>query len=218
MANALNVLHRSPLFSKDEFVREAGVLFQPKLGGTLPFLKVWQLQRRGYGSHFGRLAHTDGEQVLRGLIDQGVPMIVDIYPAFQLGSLRIYGLHATVLVGYSDPYIDAHGQRREEYYLIDAEWPKLGEFQLSQNDVDRDGDGVAEHYPGNRTLTRAEFLGLWSSRNYAPIFRSQREHDEWYRRTIQPVKPWPVIGRLAETLLFGSDDRLIQPTPTAWAL
>jgi hypothetical protein len=81
LANALNLLHGEPRFTKDEFIREAGLLFQPKFGGTLPPLKALQLRRRGYGAHFGNLSHTDAERVLRDLIDRSVPVIVDIYPA-----------------------------------------------------------------------------------------------------------------------------------------
>jgi hypothetical protein len=207
MANALNLLAGAPRYHKNDFIREAGLFFQPRLGGTLPFLKALQLRRRGYGAHFGNLSHTDAEAVLRDLIDRGVPAIVDIYPVFQLGRLRIFGQHATVLVGYSEPYRDASGALREEYYLIDAQWPALGEFSLTANDVDRDGDGVAENYPGNRTLARSEFLRLWTSRNYCPIFRTQREHDAWYAATIERAAGPPLIGPLIQTVI-GSDDRV----------
>jgi hypothetical protein len=209
IANALNLLNQAARYSKDEFIREAGLLFQPRLGGTLPFLKALQLRRRGYGAHFGNLARSDAERVVRGLIDQGVPMIVDIYPAFQLGRLRVFGQHATVLVGYSEPYRDAQGGRREEYYLIDAQWPSLGGFRLDANDADRDGDGVVEHYPGNRTLARGEFLRLWSSRNYCPIFPDAAAHRRWRDQTLRrPARR--SVGRRIAGLVIGSDDRLAE--------
>jgi hypothetical protein len=210
-ANALNLLVGAARYHKDEFIREAGLLFQPDLGGTLPPLKAWHLRRRGYGAHFGNLAHTDAEAVLRGLIDRGVPVIVDIYSALQFGAIRVYGQHATVLVGYSEPYVDAAGVRREEYYLVDAQWPRLGEFDLRSNDTDRDGDGIPEVFPGNRTLSRAQFLRLFTSRNYCPVFHSRAEHDAWYRETVAPPRRFPLLGRLLQMLLFGSDDRLRAP-------
>jgi hypothetical protein len=49
---------------------------------------VLQLRRRGYSTHFVNLSRTDGEHVLRNLIDRGVPVIVDIYPAIQ--SVRLH--------------------------------------------------------------------------------------------------------------------------------
>ena len=208
LANGCNLLEGAPRYTKDEFIREVGPLFQASMGGTLPPIKAIQLRRRGYGSHFGNLAHTDGERVLHGLIDMGVPVIVDIYPTLVFGPLRFYGQHATVLAGYSDPYTDANGVQREEYYLVDAQWPALGTFDLASNDTDRDGDGSAEPYPGNRTLSRFDFLQLWSSRNYCPIFRSQVAHDAWYDQTIQRDPGLPLIGWLGQEALFGSDDRL----------
>lgn len=208
MANATNVLLGDARYTKDEFIREAGILFQSKMGGTLPPLKAIQLRRRGFGAHFGNLAHTDGERVLRDLIDLHVPVIIDIYPGFEMGGLRIYGQHAVVLAGYSAPYVDVAGVLREEYYLIDAQWPALGNFDLAANDADRDGDGTAEMYPGNRTLSRTEFQRLWWSRNYCPIFRTQVAHDAWYARTLRRHVGVPLLGHLTQGLLFGSDDRL----------
>jgi hypothetical protein len=208
IANALNLLAGEPRHAKEEFIREVGPLFQPRLGGTLPPLKALQLRRRGYGAHFGNLARTDGERVLRGLVDRGVPVIVDIYTAFQLGTTRVYGMHATLLVGYSDPYRDAAGTPREEYYLVDPGWPEVGRFDLAPNNADRDGDGVAEPFPGNRTLERAELLRLWTTRNYCPVFRTQREQREWYAATLRREPGLPLVGLLGQALLFGSDDRL----------
>lgn len=208
LANALNLLHGAARYTREEFIRELGPLFQPKLGGTFPPLKAVQLRRRGYGAHFGNLSHTDAERVLKGLVDRGVPTIVDIYAALQIGGLRLWGQHATVLVGYSLPFRDATGALHEEYYLVDAQWPELGRFDLAFNDVDRDGDGVPERYPGNRTLSRHEFLRLWSSRNYCPVFRTPAEHDAWYRATMRRAPGPPVAGWIGQSLLFGSDDRL----------
>lgn len=208
IANALNLLAGAPRHNKEEFIREVGPLFQPRLGGTLPPLKAIQLRRRGYGAHFGSLARTDGERVLRGLVDRGVPAIVDIYTAFQRGTTRVFGMHATLLVGYSEPYYDAAGHLREEYYLVDPQWPDLGRFELAANNVDRNGDGVPEPFPGNRTLTRAGFLKLWTTRNYCPVFRTPEEHRAWYGSTLRREAGPPLIGALLQALLFGSDDRV----------
>jgi hypothetical protein len=208
IANALNLLAGEPRYSRHEFIREAGPLFQPRLGGTLPPLKAFQLRRRGFGAHYGRLAHTDAERVLRGLVHLGVPTIVDIYPAIQRGRLRVYGQHATLLVGYSLPFRDAAGALREEYYLVDSQWPALGQFDLAANDADRDGDGAPEAYPGNRTLARHEFLKLWPTRTYCPVFPTHAAHAAWYRATLRRRRGAPGLGWLAQTLLFGSDDRL----------
>ncbi|HWQ15526.1 MAG TPA: hypothetical protein VNL77_22180 [Roseiflexaceae bacterium] len=208
IANALNLLAGARRYAQEEFIHEVGPLFQPRLGGTLPPLKALQLRRRGYGAHFGNLARTDGEHVLRGLVDRGVPTIVDIYTAFQLSTTRVYGMHATLLVGYSEPYRDASGRLREEYYLVDPGWPEVGRFDLASNDADRDGDGVAELFPGNRTLERHEFLRLWTTRNYCPVFPTRAAHAAWYRATLRRAPGPPLLGRLAQALLFGSDDRV----------
>jgi hypothetical protein len=204
-ANALNLLIGEPRYSKDEFIREAGVLFQPRLGGTISPLKAWQIRRRHYGSHFGNLSRTTFEPVLRDLVDRGVPTIVELGVAFQLGGLMIYGLHSVVLVGYSDPYADAHGQIHEEYYVVDSQWPVAGPFDLHSNDVDRDGDGVAESFPGNRTLSRDEFRRLFRTGLYCPVFPTPEAHDAWYR-TLRVLPRVPGIGWLNQTFVSGSYD------------
>ena len=203
LSNALNTLDHQHLYDPNHFKRAVGPLFQARLGGTLPFLKSWLLNRHGFGSHFGNLRYTNAEFVLRQLIDMRVPILVDIYTAAQFGYTRIYGQHAVVLVGYSDPFVDATGTRREEYYLIDSEWPKLGAFDVAYNNVDRDGDGVAEDYPGNRTLSRNQFMRIFTTRCYTPIFRNQMAHTHWYNATFIPNHP-----SLWERMITGSNDRL----------
>lgn len=203
LANALNTQVDAFVHTPDEFIREAGPLFQPDWGGTVPALKVWQLRKRGYGSHFGNLRYTDCEYVLCQLIDMGIPCIIDIYTARQVGLTRVFGQHAVVLVGYSNQFIDENGRARREYYIIDSQWPALGDFQILHNNVDRDGDGIAEDYPGNRTLARAEFLQIYSTRCYAPIFPSQLAHDRWYSRTFRARTP-----TLWERYMTGSNDVL----------
>lgn len=204
-ANALNLLSRAPRYSKDLFVRESLFLFQPRLGGTISPLKAWQIHQHGFGTHFGNLSHTDYETVLRDLVDRGIPTIVELGVAFELGRVLIYGKHSVVLVGYSDLYQDATGQVREEYYVVDSQWPLEGPFTLSSNDVDRDGDGVAETFPGNRTLERDEFRRLFRTGLYCPVFRTQQEHDAWYRQ-LRPVSRFPVIGWFNQMLFTGSYD------------
>lgn len=204
MTNALNCLSKDYVYQVDDFIREVGPLFQAQWGGTLPPLKAWQLRRRGYGSHYGNLRFTDCEHVLRQLIDLHIPIIIDIYTGMQVGMRRIYGQHAVVLVGYSDPYRDANGVERVEYYLIDSEWPHLGAFDISANDVDRDGDGIAEEYPGNRTLARHDFLRIYTTRCYAPIFHTPAAHETWYHATFQTHR-----RSLWERAVSGSNDRLL---------
>lgn len=203
LANALNTLEQQRRFDPAQFKRAVGPLFQAKLGGTLPPLKSMLLKQLGYGSHFGNLRFTHAEFVLRQLIRMRVPVLVDIYTAAQFGFTRFYGQHAVVLVGYSDPYIDASGTRREEYYLIDSEWPRLGEFRVDYNDVDRNGDGEIEDYPGNRTISRNQFMRIFSTRCYTPIFPSPIAHTRWYAQTFIPHRP-----SLWERLITGSNDKL----------
>ncbi len=203
LANALNTQHQTWKYDAKQFKHAVGPLFQARLGGTFPSLKSYLLRRLGYGAHFGNLRFTDCEYVLRQLIDMRIPVLIDIYTAAQVGFTRIYGQHSVVLVGYSDAYTDAQGQHREEYYLIDSEWPRLGVFNSEDNNVDRDGDGIAEDYPGNRTLNRAQFHRIYTTRCYTPIFPTQPQHDAWYQRTFVPHKP-----SLAESVVFGSNDRL----------
>ena len=184
------------------FIRELGIWFQPRIGGTLPYFKSKQLLSRGYGSHFGNLRYTDCEKVLCQLIDMAIPCIIDIYTATQVGRRRIFGQHAVVLVGYSDRYMDAQRETRQEYYVIDSQWPALGDFQIISNNVDRDGDGIVEDYPGNRTFSRTQFLQLFTTRCYAPVFPTPLAHARWYASTIEPHTPtW------RERYITGSNDR-----------
>lgn len=206
LANVLNMMNATPRYSPAQFVRELGVFFQPAFGGTFPFFKSRQLQAHGYGSHFGSLRYTDCEKVLCQLIDMAVPSIVDIYTATQIGRHRIYGQHAVVLVGYSDAYVDATGHTRHEYYFIDSQWPKLGAFDIQTNNIDRNGDGIVEDYPGNRTLSRAEFLRVYTTRCYAPVFANQLAHDRWYTETMQAHR-----ASAYERYISGSYDRLKSP-------
>ena len=206
LANALNTRASAFIHTPAEFIREAGPLFQPNMGGTIPALKVWQLRKRGYGSHFGNLRFTDCEYVLCQLINMGIPCIIDIYTARQVGFTRVFGQHAVVLVGYSDQFVDKNGGARREYYIIDSQWPALGDFKIDANNVDRDGDGVSEDYPGNRTLVRNEFLRIFSTRCYAPIFPSQLAHDRWYALTFRTHTP-----ALWERYVSGSNDVLAHP-------
>jgi hypothetical protein len=203
LANALNTMQNAFLYDPQALKRRVGFLFQARLGGTFPFLKSMLLRQLGFGSHFGNLRYTDAEFVLRQLIDMHIPVLVDIYTAAQFGLTRFYGQHSVVLVGYSHRFRDAWGNDHEEYYLIDSEWPRLGSFSVTQNNIDRDGDGIAEDYPGNRTVSRAQFLKIFTTRCYSPIFPSQSLHDQWYCNTFAQHTP-----RLWEKLVSGTNDRL----------
>ncbi len=212
-SNALNLLVRDLRFRKDDFVRQAGLLFQPRLGGTPSPMTGWLIRRHGFGTHFGNLSRTDYELVLRDLIDRGVPAIVEI----GLDPVNMYGGHSIVLVGYSDPYRDHAGQLREEYYFVDAQYPALGQVSLATNDVDVDGDDVAEPFPGNRTIARHELRELYPKKIYYPVFPTQADHDAWYRQNLRPDPAPPLLGWLLGPLLTGSYDVWIGPRSAAQA-
>lgn len=195
-ANALNLLVGSAVFDKDAFVRGAGMLFQRKWGGTPSFVTGQLIKRHGFGTHFGMLEPGSRELVLRNLIDQGVPVCIEL-GANKLGPLTIYGEHTIVLVGYSERYVDAAGMAHEEYYFVDAQYPTdSGNFGPHTNDVDRDGDGVSEHFPGNRTLDRADFLNNYPTGIYFPVFPTQQSHDAWCAAHIVSRQP-SLIERFA---------------------
>jgi hypothetical protein len=204
-SNALNLMVRTLRFRKDDFVRWAGMLYQPKFGGTPSPVTTWLIQRVGFGTHFGNLRHTDYELVLRNLLDRGVPVIIEL-GVVKIGSLAVSGQHSVVLIGYSEPFRDSSGQLREEYYLVDAQWPQLGQLSLSSNDRDVDGDGVVEVFPGNRTLTRQELSDNYPMRTYFPVFPTQAEHDAWYRENMRAQGNIPLLSKLTGQLVTGSSD------------
>ena len=205
-ANALNLLIGERRFDKDQFLRDAGFFFQRKLGGSPSPITGWLIKRQGFGTHFGSLRQTDAEAVLHDLIDRRVPVILEL-GANQWGPLKVYGQHSVVLVGYSDSYTDAGGQSHREYYFVDAQYPDdRSTFGLHTNDVDRDGDGVAEHFPGNRTIARDLFLHDFPTGIYFPVFPSQAEHDRWYGQHIRPVAQLPILNKLIAGFLTGTLD------------
>jgi hypothetical protein len=212
-ANAMNLVLGQPRFDKEALLRAAGVFFRRSLGGSPSFVTEWLLRGNGFGTHFGNLSQTDGEAVLRDLIDRKVPVVVELW-ANKIAGFTLFGLHSVVLVGYSDPYTDATGQRREEYYVVDAQYPALGNLDLAANDADRNGDGVPEVFPGNRTFERAEFRQIYPTGIYFPVFRSQAEHDAWYVANMEPVPRLPVLGPLADRYVTGRIDRW-RGTPVA---
>lgn len=205
-AIALNLLLGRQEFHKDAFVSEAGALFQRSIGGSPSFVTATLIKRHGFGTHFGMLRGPDREIVLRDLIDRGVPVCIEL-GANKLGPLTVFGQHTVVLVGYSDPYTDARGQRHEEYFFVDAQYPpEGGVFGLHTNDLDRDGDGILEHYPGNRTMTRSEFLPNFPTGIYFPVFGTQTEHDAWYDAHIRPGRRSSSFRGIAERWLTGTHD------------
>jgi hypothetical protein len=210
-ANAINLLLRRKAYDKDAFIHAAGIWFRRQVfggaGGTPSFVTGWLIKKHGFGTHFGSLKRTDAEAVLRGLIDRGIPIVVELGANKVLGPLTLWGQHSVVLVGYSDPYMDAQGRRYEEYYFVDAQYPSLtAGFGLETNDVDQDGDGVAEHYPGNRTIDRAAFMRDYPTGIYYPVFPSQAEHDDWAAAHLTTAPRFPVIGALNDTLFTGTLD------------
>ena len=204
-SNAANLLAQAQRYRKDDFVREAGVFFQPQWGGTPSPVTTWLLKRHGFGTHFGNLQRTDYEAVLRDLIDRGVPVIIEL-GMVKMGSVAVSGQHSVVLVGYSEPFHDQSGQLREEYYIVDAQWPALGQFSLASNNRDFNGDSVVEEFPGNRTLTRAELSIAYPMRTYFPVFATQADHDAWYSRHIGVDSGFPLFGGLAGQFVTGSRD------------
>jgi hypothetical protein len=205
-ANALNILLGQRRFDKDQFVREAGLWFQRKLGGSPSPITGWLIKRQGFGTHFGTLRQTDREAVLRDLIDRRIPVVLEL-GANKWGPITIFGQHSVVLVGYSDRYQDAAGQAHEEYYFVDAQYPPdRSTFGLHTNDVDRDGDGAAESFPGNRTIPRELFLRDYPTGIYFPVFPSQAAHDEWYAQHIRPSASVPLVGGLVARALTGTVD------------
>lgn len=205
-ANALNLLrHGSRIYDKDQFVREAGLLFQRKLGGTPSFVTETLLRRHGAGTHFGNLSQTNGEAVLRDLIRRGVPVAIELGQTM-IGPFKLYGQHSVLLVGYSDRYVDQQGVAREEYYLLDAQHIVDGQFGMQTNNVDRDGDGAPESYPGNRTLERDEFWRQYPTGIYFPVFPSQAEHDAWYAGHIRAESGHSIVNRLRDRYMTGSYD------------
>jgi hypothetical protein len=209
-SNALNLIVHSLRFRKDDFVRWAGLLYQPKLwGGTASPVTTWLIQRNGFGTHFGNLRRTDYELVLRDLLDRSIPVIIELGEV-KVGPLAVSGQHSVVLVGYREPFRDSSGQMREEYYLVDAQWPLLGSISLSSNDRDADGDGVVESFPGNRTLTRQELRDNYSMRTYFPVFPTQSDHDAWYRANIR-AEGIPLLSSLTGSLVTGSNDIWVGP-------
>ncbi len=206
-ANALNLLVQAPRFNKNDFVHEAGILFQRNLGGTPSPVTGQLIQRHGFGTHFGNLSQTDCEGLLRSLIDHGVPAVIEL-GVVKVGPFAIYGQHSVVLVGYSDPFRDHSGQMNEEYYLVDSQWPpqNLESISLRDNDRDVDGDGVAEIFPGNRTMTRQEFRDHYIMKIYFPVFMTQAAHDEWYHANMRAIRGVPLLSSLTGAILTGSYD------------
>jgi hypothetical protein len=206
-ANALNLVSKKRQFSKDRFVREAGLLFQRNLGGSPSPLTGWLIRRHGFGTHFGNLSHTNYEQVLCELIDLGVPVVVEI-GVVKIAGIPFYGQHAIVLVGYKNADSPGQAPFPEEFYFVDSEWPALGKFDLAANNVVDPATGAVTTYPGNRTMGREEFRANYITRFYFPVFPSQAAHDAWFLTRMTTTGRVPILGPLREWTLSGSYDVL----------
>ena len=209
-ANAMNLLLGRQEFDKDQLIQEAGIWFRRNVyngaGGTPSFVTGWLIKRHGFGTHFGSLRRTKAEAVLRNLIDRGVPVVVEL-GANRVGPWTIWGQHSVVLVGYSERYMDASGLAHHDYYFVDAQYPvDARQFGLHTNDVDRDGDGKPERYPGNRTIERERFLQDFPTGIYFPVFHSQHEHDNWAAAHLRMAPGLPLVGRIDRSLFSGSED------------
>jgi hypothetical protein len=204
-SNALNLLrHGTAQFDREDLLATAHGWIH-RTYGSASFTTEMILKRHGAGTHFGTLRATNAEAVLRALIDQGIPVCLEI-DQNTFGPLPIYGLHTIVLVGYSTPYRDAWGNDHEEYYFLNSSYRPNGAWSIESNTVDRDGDGIPEAYPGNHTMERHEFLKRFPTGIYFPVFPSQAAHDQWYRTHMQQRKRWPVLGWLRAQWLSGSFD------------
>jgi hypothetical protein len=203
VANALNLLVGRHVYDKDDLIREAGWLFQRSLGGSPSPETGRLLKRHGVGTHFGNLRRTNAEAVLRDLVDRRVPVVVEI-GTNRVGPFAIYGQHSILLVGYSDPHPDRNGTLHEDYYFVDAQWPRLGAFTLAANDTDVDGNPTP--MPGNRTMASAELLQWFQTGIYFPVFPSQEAHDRWYNSHMRPFKTAMLTGSIVSTLLTGTTD------------
>lgn len=202
-ANALNLLAGRRVYEKDDLIRSAGLLFQRRLGGSPSPATARLLRQHGAGTHFGNLRRTDAEAVLRDLVDRRVPVVVEI-GTNMVGPFPVYGQHSILLVGYSEPHPDRNGALHEEYFFVDSQWPRLGEFDLSTNDVDVEGNATV--MPGNRTMSRYEFLQQYQTRIYFPAFPSQAAHDRWYARQMRGYRTAALMGSIIHAFLTGTDD------------
>ena len=212
-ANALTLMYQGTRhYSKDQLRQEAGWWFRRSWGGSPSFVTGWLLRRHGAGTHFGSVApERGGDALLRDLLDRGLYVCIEI-GRNKLGPITLFGEHSVLLVGYTDK-VDPQGQRREEYYILDAaRTTPDGTLDLAANDEDRDGDGVVETYPGNRTFTKADFWQRFPTGIYFPVFPSQTAHDNWYRHFVRKAtQPW-IIRQFLNTFVTGSRDTWIGET------
>ncbi len=205
-SNALNVLHHGTAkFDREDLLKTAHGWIH-RTYGSASFTTEMILRRHGAGTHFGNLRFTNGEMVLRQLIDLSVPVCVEL-DQNMFGFIPIYGLHTAVLVGYSDRYTDASGTTHEEYYFVDSSYRPNGIWSIESNNVDRDGDGIPEVYPGNRTMSRHEFVRRFPTGIYFPVFPSQEDHDAWYERTMVTRRPSFIQRWIQEQFITGTRDQ-----------
>jgi peptidase C39-like protein len=204
-ANVLNMLAGSRQFSKDDFVREAGIFFQRWMGGSASPVTGWLIRRHGRGTHFGNLLLSDAEVVLRDLIDRQVPVVVEIgkhnLPHLPI---HIYGEHSILLVGYSVAHPDRAGVLHQEYYFVDSQAQGFNTIDLHANDFDV--DKVPTPLPGNSTLAREDFLSQFQTGIYYPVFAAQAAHEEWYQAHMSKRSGIPLLSWVTEALLTGSYD------------
>lgn len=206
-ANALTLLHRgAQQFSKDMLRHEAGWWFWRSWGGSPSFVTGWLLKRHGAGTHFGAVARArGGDALLRDLLDRGLYVCIEL-GRNTVGPVTLYGAHSVLLVGYSQGQ-DERGVLREEYYILDAARTNgAGQLDLVANDQDRDGDGVKEVYPGNRTLALEEFWGQYPTGIYFPVFPSQAEHDHWYAGHVRKARHPLLWRQLMDHAVSGTHD------------
>ena len=207
-SNALNLLrHGTARFDREDLLATAHGWIH-RTYGSASFTTEMILKRHGAGTHFGTLRATNVEVVLKALIDQGLPVCIEI-DQNMFGPIPIYGLHTVVLVGYSDPYVDAWGNTHEEYYFVNSSYRPNGTWSMNSNNIDRDGDQVPEVYPGNHTMERSEFLRRFPTGIYFPVFPSQADHDQWYTTFMRRRNRVPILGWLRDQWMTGSFDTLL---------
>jgi len=206
-SNALNIVrHGQAHYTRDQLLSTAHGWISHKYGSA-SFTTEMILRRHGAGTHFGNLRFTRAEDVLRQLIDMNIPVCIEL-DQNKIGVVPIYGVHTIVLVGYSDSYTDAWGRTKEEYYFVDSAYRPDGFWSIQSNNVDRNGDGMAETYPGNRTITRQEFIQRFPTGIYFPVFPTQADHDTWYRKALYSKKSFPILGWIRNQFITGTNDQL----------
>jgi hypothetical protein len=55
-------------------------------------------------------------------------------------------------------------------------------------------------------MLREEFLRMYETRIYFPVFPSQAAHDAWYQANIRPANGFPLVNWVGSALFTGTHD------------